>query len=263
MHVHPKFIVLTDFSENAPAVIRYARQCSMAAGDSLMVLHKAGMMLSGRIEQDVKRKLRQENQLDSFRDLSAYLAGVLPDMNNVKFEVTVGSLVSALQKLQVNNSPNLVFSGLKITGPLKQKLIGSTPVRLTRTINDILIALHPEVKPVLPVQLVIDAKVNHAAEAALQILLQSLPSVRTLIFSTGSETAFNSPGNDLQERYSSKYNIQTTTKSVETYPIPDDGLLVLTRKNLSLKNRFFADSALRRFMYKAERSIVVLPEIQT
>ncbi len=269
-----KIYVLIDFSDYSNVQIKLANQWCLKFGYEMVLVHEINLMIPSLVSPDIRLQLEYAQKLEVFQKIIKLQEEWINPSVHVSIEVTAVPLIKFLKEDVQLNIQDLILTGIKGTGVLKQILIGSMVTKLIEEVNQTTISLPLHLDVNVPKTLVIAAHYKSPVhEAALHHLLfnikESIDYVEfvTVISSPSekyeAEAYLLALKKNFEEQITCKVNSFTGDDALEdlkNYVLPKKGVfLVLQKGSRSLADRVFRKFMVNEMVYDASIPLIILP----
>lgn len=136
-----RFIILVDFSAYSANLIRYACDWARQADAELLLVHQVLAPAPAMADPEMKQVLAGHALDEAQLRLDSLAKELVPPDIGVSVLAAPGPMEVLLVKLLGQPYRNLVFTGLKGTGLLKQMLMGSVALRVIEHTGNIVVAI--------------------------------------------------------------------------------------------------------------------------
>ena len=140
-----RFIILIDFSEYSGNLIRYAGDWGMQANAELLLVHQTIILAPALTDIDSRQQIAQYTNDEALHELKTLAKALIPPAVQVSFSVSENNLHITLSKLLEEPFDNLIFTGIKGTGLLKQIFLGSVALQVIDSTKNIIVAMPKEI----------------------------------------------------------------------------------------------------------------------
>lgn len=269
-----RFIVLIDFSEYSPDLLRFAHDWCTKTGGSLVLVHQTVVMAPAMADTATRVALAQVTNSDAITKLERFAREILPGEAKVTFMASEQPVDKIVEKIRVDSSDFLVLMGVKGTGRLKQIFLGSFVIDVIDQADAIVVAMPRNVTRFVSEKIYVAIHVEHQLNTkALDTLLKFTEGrVRELTFFSMAENKIDMP--DVEE-YLSRLVQQYSDRVKADYQLyhgekvydsvrkiinnQTTELLVIQRGSAPLTHQPFSKFIINELVYEGETPLVVLP----
>lgn len=140
-----RFIILTDFSENAKNTLKYAYEWSLQANASLLLVHQTLVAAPALTDSLGMESIAQHANNEALEKLKVLVSENLPADANVSYSVSERHIRPVLEALLAEPFDHLVFVGLRKSNLRKKLLLGNLAVEVIDKTKDIVVAIPVEI----------------------------------------------------------------------------------------------------------------------
>lgn len=269
-----QFIILIDFSENTPNLLRQVEAWCAHSRAHLLLLHQADFVVPTRLDDRVREQviLQHNNEVEAeMRKLA------LETLNPTTKFVCIATQLSLADKLdQLMDEPHeyTVFAGLKGTGILKRLLMGSMVLNVVENLDTTLVALPTNTDGLLPkrVHVAVGNKYTVNATALnnfLELLGDRVELLRFFHLATKGKPQAKILGQmkSLEKLFKDKFPTQvmlheddsSVDKMKSVASGGSDDILVVQRGPRNLPDQLFRKFLTNELVYDGRVPLVILP----
>lgn len=269
-----RFIILIDFSEYSSNLIKYAYDWSKQANAELLLVHQTNVLLPGLIDYSSKQQIIQQNNQKALDKLKSLTNDIISSSDKVSFFVSEINLQTILTNLLAEPFHNLIFTGLKGTGLLKQLFIGNVALQLIEKVKNIVVAMPKEIYSFNHEKIFIAVTEKHPLNILeLNYFLNFFDKENTcLTFFYLAKPNEKTKGiekqlNNLHSLFSEKFDTKTVIYEGST-PFEDIKKIINNKEEEMLivqkGSRLLTDQLFRRFLinelvYEGQTPLIILP----
>lgn len=140
-----RFIILIDFSEYSSNLIKYACDWSKQANAELLLVHQSIVLAPALTDNESRQQIALHTNEEALHKLRTLAKELIPPTIKVSFSVSENHIQQILTKLLAEQFDDLIFTGIKGTGLLKQIFLGSMALQVIDNIKNIIVAMPKEI----------------------------------------------------------------------------------------------------------------------
>lgn len=269
-----RFIILIDFSEYSGNLIKYACNWSIQANAELLLVHQTSAMAPALSNNEIRLQIAQFANDEALQKLKTLAKEIIPPTINVSFSVSENHLNQTLFKLLAEPFDNIIFTGIKGTGILKQIFLGSVALEVIETTKNIIVAMPKEIDTYSHEKIFVAVTEKHPLNITeLNRILNFIDSENTSITFFYLATPYENTNvienelRDLSALFADKYN--TTYAIYEgNNPFDDikkvinnkiDEILIVQKGSRLLSDQLFRRFLINELAYEGQTPLVILP----
>lgn len=269
-----RFIILIDFSEYSSNLIKYACDWSKQVNAKLVLVHQSVVLAPALADSESKQQIAQQTNDEALQKLKILAKELIPPTVKVSFSVSESHLQTTLAKLLAEPFDNLIFTGIKGTGLLKQIFLGSVTLQIIENIKNIIVAMPKEIstfsyrnifvavtekKPLNILELNKFLNFIKEGNTCLTFFYLGKSNEKT----SGIEKILNGLSNLFADRFNTKtaiYEGNNPFDDIKKVINKKKGEMLIVQKG----SRLLADKLFRRFLinqlvYEGQTPLIVLP----
>lgn len=269
-----RLITLIDLSEYSEAVFSFADAWSKAFEAELLVVHQIEGITPTLTPERTREELVRNEKEEAREALYELKDRVQSTGQRVDLHVTEENLLPLLQRLEEQDTEDLILVGLKGKGKLQRIFIGSTALRVIEETESTTIAIPRGIEDMLPktLHVAISPKYPMNRNAFDKLLLGIRKELEALEFLSIVLENDDEKGNkelleELQEGYGehapSSYLLFRGDDALEAIRSHlsqgSSGMLVVQRGSRKLRDRIFRRFLINEVVYDASVPLIVLP----
>jgi len=269
-----RFIILIDFSEYSSNLIKYAYDWSKQANAELLLVHQTIVLLPALTDYNSKQQIIQHHNEKALDNLKSLVKEFIPQSVKVSFLVSEIHLQTILTKLLAEPFHNLIFTGLKGTGLIKQLFIGNVALQIIEKVKNIVIAMPKEISTFNHEKIFVAVTEKHPLNILeLNNFLNFFDKENTcLTFFYLAKPNEKTKGiekqlNDLYCLFSEKFNTKTVIYEGSN-PFEDikkvinnkeEEMLIIQKGSRLLTDQLFRRFLINELVYEGQTPLIVLP----
>ncbi|MFN4284909.1 MAG: hypothetical protein ACK4E8_03005 [Lacibacter sp.] len=186
-----QFVTLVDFSEYTEPLLRLVKLWSSTYNAEIHIVHQVAGSAPALADPESKKKIIEFETREATDQLYDLIRKMELPRHKTRFTITSQNLIRFLEEQLATSERQIVFTGLKGTGLLKQLFIGSTTVQLIDALHHIIVTVPSHAHECVPEKLIIAIHEKFPINTtAFDFLLDVVhPSLQKLEFITVAEEA--------------------------------------------------------------------------
>jgi hypothetical protein len=272
MQKKTKWIVLIDFSDYSEVLIKFTeRMCNLLELD-IVFIHQVYGMAPALTDFETKLEIIEAEKLNALNKLKSITSNTL--FKNAKYIVSNKNLMSLINEQTHKNGINVVITGLKGTGVLKQLFIGSTTTQIVNELDTLTIAIPLQKEIFIPEKLIIAAHykypVNKLALEQVLSIFNAKISVLEFITVITNEDNINESKKYLSglSEYFSSFKVETIIyqgdnvfDEIKNHMSDNKHSFLITQQgSRTLKDAIFRKFMINELVYHGEIPLIILPQ---
>jgi hypothetical protein len=269
-----QFVTLVDFSEYTEPLLRLVKLWSRAYHAEIHLVHQVAGSTPALADAEYRKKIIDFETREATDRLEELMRKMELPQYKTRFTITDKNLIVFLEEHLARSDRQIVFTGLKGTGVLKQLFMGSTTLQLIEALHHIIVTVPAHAQECLPEKLIIAIHEKFPINtAAFDFLLEVLqPTLKELEFITVTDAATASDTvpaflAETEQFYSTR--LKTTAKTfsgsrafdtikmhVQAEP---NSFLVVQEGSRTLRDQLFRKFLINELVYDASVPMIVIP----
>jgi len=269
-----RFIILIDFSEYSKNLIQYACNWGKQADAELLLVHQSIVLAPALTDNKSRQQIIQRTNDEALQKLKNLAIELIPSKTKVSFLVSESPLKSTLNKLLEEPFDNLIFTGIKGTGGLKQIFLGSMALQVIENIENIIVAMPKEISIFSHENIFVAVTEKHPLNILeLNKLLSFINKEKTCITffhfaklnekTEGIEKKLNDLSNLFADRFITKTAIFEGNNAFEDIKKvinnKEEEMLIVQKGSRLLTDQLFRRFLINELVYEGLTPLIVLP----
>jgi hypothetical protein len=269
-----RFIVLIDCSMYSGNLIKYAYDWSLKVKAELLLVHQTMVMVPALTDNHSKKQITQHSNDKAFQKLHELALEFIPPGTKYALSVSENPLLLTIQNRLAEPFDQLIFTGIKGTGVLKQILLGSTALQIIENTQNIVVAMPPAISSFNHEKIFIAVSHKHPINILeLNKVLRFITHENTTItFFNLEKSNEKTKGMSMQlEELAHLFGERFTTKTAiydGENPFEDikkvinkkeDEMLIIQKGSRLLTDKLFRRFLINELVYEGQTPLIVLP----